>query len=283
MNDQAHPLRQLVLAGRVRFAGPAAPPRTLLVLGAQRGVGATTVAVHLALTLAREGVRTAFLDGDLASPDATALLRLDDRTTLVEVLRGEAPLHAGLQAGPGGLLALPGPWGRGDTAEYTRDGARRLLAELEQLGPHVQRIVIDGGCQFNEGARAFWRAAEQVVLVAAANELSIMDGYGLLKQLAATHPRAEVEWLVNLAEDTAETQAALARLRGASERFLGLTLRPLGCVPHDPRVAAAQARRLPAGLVVPSSSALAALERVVGQGHLEPRRAMVPVGVPLAG
>jgi ATP-binding protein involved in chromosome partitioning len=70
--------------------------RTLAVMSGKGGVGKSFVAVHLALALARRGVRVGLLDADLNSPSVAKMLGL----------RGQP-----LRATASGLRPIPGPLG----------------------------------------------------------------------------------------------------------------------------------------------------------------------------
>jgi ATP-binding protein involved in chromosome partitioning len=54
-------------------------PTTVVVAGGKGGVGKTTVAVNLALSLARSGLRTGLLDADVHGPDSLRMLGLTRR------------------------------------------------------------------------------------------------------------------------------------------------------------------------------------------------------------
>jgi ATP-binding protein involved in chromosome partitioning len=69
---------------------------TLAVMSGKGGVGKTFVAVHLALALARRGIRVGLLDADLNSPSVAKMLGL----------RGQP-----LRATASGLRPVPGPAG----------------------------------------------------------------------------------------------------------------------------------------------------------------------------
>jgi ATP-binding protein involved in chromosome partitioning len=69
-------------ADRVRLASA----RHIIAVGAGKGgVGKSTVAVNLALALAREGLRTALLDADIYGPSLPILLGIEDGSTRVKM------------------------------------------------------------------------------------------------------------------------------------------------------------------------------------------------------
>jgi len=72
-------------------------PHVILVTSAGDREGKTTVASHLAASLARSGRRTLLVDGDLRSPTAHAMFGASLNPGLCEILRSEEALEAGIQ------------------------------------------------------------------------------------------------------------------------------------------------------------------------------------------
>jgi ATP-binding protein involved in chromosome partitioning len=80
-------------ADRVRLASA----RHIIAVGAGKGgVGKSTVAVNLALALARDGLRTALLDADIYGPSLPILLGIEDGSRRVKMSAGKTiqPLMA---------------------------------------------------------------------------------------------------------------------------------------------------------------------------------------------
>ena len=80
--------------------------QVLLVAGCLPGEGASTVAVNVALSLARLGDRVLLVDADLRRPRAARHLGVADGPGLTEVLAGTVPVETAVQRGGGGLLAV---------------------------------------------------------------------------------------------------------------------------------------------------------------------------------
>lgn len=77
--------------------------RTLIITSAGSGEGKTSLAGHLAISLARAGFNTLLVDGDLQSPSAHSLFDLPAGPGLCELLRGEVETAAAVRT-----TALPG-------------------------------------------------------------------------------------------------------------------------------------------------------------------------------
>ena len=67
-------------------------PRTIAITGGKGGVGKTSVALNLALTLARQDNRVLLLDGDTDLANVSIMVGLYPRKTLANVMAGECRL-----------------------------------------------------------------------------------------------------------------------------------------------------------------------------------------------
>src|SRR5687768_271415 len=106
MLDQAEKLRRLVM--RASSAGPRDQhgPRLLVVSGGKRGVGATTVAVNLAVALAKDALRVILVDADFTHASIAAQAGLSDAIGIGDVLAGRKSVHEAIQRGPAGWQTI---------------------------------------------------------------------------------------------------------------------------------------------------------------------------------
>lgn len=119
------------------------PPQVIVVTSALPGEGTSTVAVNLAVSLARSGSRVLLVDGNLRRPRVARYLGLDeDGPGLTDVLAGTAELRDALQPwGDGTLTVL----GAGPLPSDPDDmlGSARMGAFLTVLRDSQQFVVID--------------------------------------------------------------------------------------------------------------------------------------------
>ena len=265
MRDQADELRQLVLRGmRKSIPKGLAPPKLIVVAGGKGGVGATTLAVNLAIGLAREGRPTILVDADLAGGDAALLCRLEESYSVVDVLKGNLSVHEALQLGPAGVQVLPGAWGAGQVVECTPTAQERLLWELKGLGAFAEYVILDVGSSLNRVVKRFWQAADLLLLVTTHDEVSVMDAYAAVKVMLADGASKAVHTVVNRVEQdsAAEVHDRLAR---ACRRFLGLRLQSAGHVSNDDRVVDAGAARKPLLIDYPDAMAARQIEAIASR------------------
>lgn len=233
MDDQARALRELMCLQSVAPAsGSLARPKLIIaVSGARGGVGATTVAVNLAVVLARRGLRTALVDADPYSGDIALRCGVQEHCTLADVLSGRRSVREALQGGPGSVLVLPGAWAQEDIAQASSAAQQQFVEQLQGLGDEANCVVVDTGSSPGRLARRLWLAADQVVLVSSAEVASIMGAYGLAKALAAGNKQIVLGLVVNMVADVDQALRVHGRLARACFRFLGLSLGMLGYVP----------------------------------------------------
>jgi len=233
MLDQATHLRQLVMrANRQAVADHADPPRLVVISGGKAGVGATTLALNLAISLASHGSRTVLIDADFRRADIAALCGRNDSPGIGDVLAGRHDIHEVLQRAPGGIQLAAGTHLSVDKALGSEKALQRLLKQIRSLGPHSDVVVVDTGYGYEEITTRFWQASDEVLLVTTPDAVAVMDTYATVKTiLAQTTGLIPLKLLVNLAESAAIAADVHRRIDQSCQRFLGLPLELAGAVP----------------------------------------------------
>ncbi len=255
MSDQANPLRQLMLASTAR-QGPSRGlrPRLVLVAGGRSGVGATTMALNLAVAMAQRGTRAALIDADSNSGDVATLCRLNDAHSLADVLAGRSTVAEAFQRGPGGIHVLAGIWAIERVSDYPKTACDSLIEQFAGLGDTADWILADVGLASGVMARRLCHAADLVLLVSTSSNESIMDTYAVIKSQATRQPPILPAVLFNAVPRKAENDAAPSRLSLACRRFLGFELTTLGSVESDSEVRRAAGLGDPFVLSMPTST-----------------------------
>jgi capsular exopolysaccharide synthesis family protein len=116
--------------------------RVVMVTSAVSGEGKTTLASHLATSLARAGRKTLLIDSDLRRPAVHQLFELPAQPGLSEVLLNEVHVaEATRSTTVDGLWVIPaGQWDRNVMLALARDGVEEIL---EKLKSEYDFIVVD--------------------------------------------------------------------------------------------------------------------------------------------
>jgi flagellar biosynthesis protein FlhG len=229
MADQAERLRKLVIDAAPSVRGAGALPPTIVVTGGKGGVGATTVAINLAATLAQHGRRTVLVDA-APNADAAHLVGIDVERghTLEDVLAGSLEAADALSIGPAGITLLAGQWASAGSPDRSPKSLDRLLEQLHPLCELADALVIDAGSGVTNWTRGLWQEAEMVLVVTTPDDVAVMDTYATIKRCIAanenTDENIDVRVLVNACQDAATATDVQSRLSASCRRFLGRSI-----------------------------------------------------------
>lgn len=263
MPDQATQLRRLVLqSGRPLGGDAAPPPRLLVVSGGKVSVGATTLAVNLAVALAGHGSRTVLIDADLRA-DIAAYCGLAASVGVTDVLLGRKDIHEVLQRGPGGTQVAIATDSTEARNAWTDRAVQRVIRQIQSLGRHADLVVIDTGNTSGQSMLPFWQAADDVLLVTTPDAVAVMDSYATIKTLLTRSPaRPPIRLVVNQAEDADEAADVHRRIDHSCQRFLGRSIPLAGWTPPDDRAQSAQRRGQPLFVAWPQSPFAESIDRL---------------------
>jgi capsular exopolysaccharide synthesis family protein len=116
--------------------------RSLMVTSAMGGEGKTSLACHLAASIARSGRNTLLIDSDLRKPSLHDLFDQPLAPGFSELLRGQAQIEDVIRPGPaeGLWMITAGQWDRKAVEALSRDEARALI---DRLTDRFDFVVVD--------------------------------------------------------------------------------------------------------------------------------------------
>lgn len=277
--DQAEQLRGLVEAQRAAEQHTPAPPhptaQTLAITSGKGGVGKTTVAVNLAVELARLGRRVVLLDADLGTANADVMCNVMPATTLAHVVAGRRDIEDAIAPAPGGFGLIPGASGLAQMAALGTQERDRLIQQFRRLEQAYDVLLIDTGAGVGPNVLGFLVAAERVLVVTTPDPTAITDAYAVIKTAHRKRPDLDVRLLVNMATDADEGRQVFQRVSNVCTKFLGLGITYAGFLPMDQGVRASVRMRLPFVLgerTTPAAIGMNALAHRLDKHAAEPSR-----------
>ena len=238
MSDQAAELRRLVFGAARSPDASRAGPRMLVVSGGKPGVGATTVAVNLAATLAGEALRVVLIDADQQQANVAARCDLTASLNIGDVFEGRKNIHEALQRGPAGMQILAGKASPETRGAVSPRALQRLQRQLRSLERHADWIIVDAGHQPTELMFDLWSLAERVLLVSSPDAAAVMDTYALVKTLLTRQSLAQpLALVINQVAEAAGAADVFRRIDQSCRRFLGMSLELAGFAPFEPALA----------------------------------------------
>lgn len=198
-------------------------PRTFAVSAGRPGVGATTLSVNLAISLAQQGQRVVVIDADLSRSGVAGLCGLSPPAGIADVLAGRRSIHEVLVRGPAGIQVAAGASGPECHSLCTQRSIGRFLSQVEGLGRHADVAIVDVGSTSGDLTARIWQTAERLLLVTTPEPDALMDGYAVLKSLlAGKTARPSLSVVVNRADSEQQAAGIHARMDRSCQRFLNL-------------------------------------------------------------
>lgn len=179
----AEETRRLRHQGHV--SGPAALGTVITVFGAKGGIGKSTVATNLAVSLAKHGASTVIVDLDTGFGDVTAMLDVQAERHLADLARdiervGRDELREYVASHPGsGLDVLASP----PVLEWRQLSADDLHAVIELLAKYYDKIVLDTSGSLNEISEVALEMATIVLWVTTSEFTSVRDSLDAMKAM----------------------------------------------------------------------------------------------------
>lgn len=260
-------------------------PRVVVVWGAAGAPGRTTVAIELAIELARGGRHVGLVDADTHAPSIAVVLGLADEgpgfaaacrqaelggLDVRELARVSVPLgRTGVDVLTG--LNRPSRWPElSETRvqralEVARDWADYVVVDVAGSLERDEEIMSDlDAPRRNAATIGALRAADLVVAVAGADPVGVARFLRGHSELRATIGATPVAVLANRLRPGAMGIDARGQVRRTLDRFAGI--REVWFLPQDPRSAdAALLASQPIAEVAPRSAVTLALRRFVGE------------------
>ena len=277
MYDQANHLRELVRQGAVPPpTQPVRPPQLLVVTGGTSGVGATTVAVNLAIALARQGRRTLLADADPRGGSVARLLRLPQRPVPTDGPETPATIEEILQPGPAGLDVLAAASALDLFSPASAVAPGPMSPPWPALVGRFEFVVVDAGSGPTRTARHWWQAADLALLVTPTEPASVMTTYGSIKMLVSARRSVRAFGLVNRAPRRSAAREAYTQLARACRRFLAIRLGEAVHLLDDPQVAEAGSAAEPVVIRSPRSRIARRFRRLAKTVVRQTKRSAVP-------
>jgi len=264
MMDQAGKLREIVHSVPTPINRPQFQPRVYSIISGKGGVGKTSLAVNLGISLAKLGQKVLILDADIGMSNANILLGEYVRYDIFDALDQGRSFRDILVRTDHGVDLLSGG------SEFFRmeelDPAKQqdILKGLSILEDY-DTIIIDNGAGISRQSLAFTILGDEIILVTTPEPTAITDAYRVLKTISLYKIKNSVKVVVNQIQNREGGEEAFEKLRYTASEFLGLDIESTGFIYADTRVGKAVMDQVPYVVKYPTSLAGKGVSEIAGK------------------
>lgn len=244
------------------MSAPGPRARVLAIASGKGGVGKTSLAVNVAVSLACQGRRVLVVDGDLGLANVDLLLGVDVSHTVGDLLDETATAKQVIVTPLPNLGVLPAASGVPDIVHLGPDEQRRLAALLQSLAADYEFLILDTAAGIGASVLWFNTFGDRNVVVLTSDPTAMTDAYALIKVLSRRFGRRRVEIVVNQVQGPEEAGQTFRHLEKVVRTFLDIELSLLGAIPVDDAVRRAVRRQRPMVLLSPESPAARAVAEI---------------------
>jgi flagellar biosynthesis protein FlhG len=231
------------------------PAKVLSVTSGKGGVGKTHTTVNLGLALVKMGKKVLLLDADLGLANINVLLGFKPGATLHDLFAGRADLSDIIVHHPSGLDIVPAASGVQEITDLTANEQLSLLSAVDDIALNYDFMIVDTAAGIGDNVMYFNTAVEEILVVIDQEPTSITDAYAIIKVLASKYDVRQFSVVVNRTPIGKDGRETYAKLAGATDRFLQVSLKYLGSISDDEAVVEAVIQQKPFLELFPSSRA----------------------------
>jgi len=220
-------------------------PISISVASGKGGVGKTSIAVNLALTMASLGSKVTFLDADFGLANAHLLMGYNPTATVRDAITGTKDLHDSITHGPFGLQLISGGNGLLDLLNLDQATRFNLIRSFDPLADKCDVFFVDVPAGASDSSLAFVNASDKVLIVLVGEPTSFMDAYTMVKAAHLEGGVKEFSVVVNMAENEGQAKETFKKFQTTASKFLDVNLGYVGFLPHSRNLRASIVKRKP--------------------------------------
>ena len=197
---------------------------SIAIASGKGGVGKTTVAVNLALTLSQIGSKVSLMDADFGLANAHILLGINPKKTIRDVLKNNMSIEDVIEKGPQGLKFISGGNGLIDILNIEKNSKYQLIRSLDPIEKQTDTLIVDIPAGASENSMTFASAVDRLAIILVGEPTSFMDAYTFIKTANLDYDLRNFSIIVNMAENEKTAQETFLKFQNIVSKFLDANL-----------------------------------------------------------
>jgi septum site-determining protein MinD len=237
---------------------------SITIASGKGGVGKTTISANLGVALAEFGKDVTILDADIEMANLELLFGLEGiKTTLNNVLSGEAPPSEAIYDGPNGVKIIPA----GVSLEGLRNADPDMLEKvLEEIMEQTDILILDSPAGLGKSAITSLAVGQELLIVVNPEISSMSDA--LKTKIVAKKLGSHVLGVILNRTGADTTDLSVEEVQTILEATV------IGLIPEDPEVKRSSSSGSPMVVRTPNSPASVAIKKLaadlLGEKYIPP-------------
>ena len=219
---------------------------SIAIASGKGGVGKTTIAVNLALTLSQMGSKISLMDADFGLANAHIMLGINPKRTIRDMLKKGLPVEDVIEAGPNGVKFISGGSGLIDILNVEKNSMFQLINSINPIEKYTDSLVVDIPAGASDQSMTFASAVDKLVIVLVGEPTSFMDAYAFIKALNIEKKFNNVSVVINLARNEKAAKKSFDSFKKIATKFLDVEIEYAGWMPESKTIASSIVSRKPA-------------------------------------
>ena len=218
---------------------------SIAIASGKGGVGKSTIAVNLALTLSQMGSKISLMDADFGLANAHIMLGINPKKTIRDMLKKGLSVEDVIETGFNGMKFISGGNGLIDILNVETNSMFQLIKSISPIEKYTDTLVVDIPAGASEQSMTFTSAVDKLVIVLVSEPTSFMDAYTFIKSANLDYNIHNFLVVVNMVDNEESGKETFNKFRNAVIKFLDANLTYAGGIPRSKKVQNAIIKKTP--------------------------------------
>jgi flagellar biosynthesis protein FlhG len=209
---------------------------TIAVASGKGGVGKTTIAVNISLSLALQNKETLLLDADLGMANSHILLGINPKFTLDDFVTGKSSIDNVITITKDKLKFISGGSAINNLLNLSDLERHKIIQSFNSINKRPEYMLIDVGAGAEASSMSFMASSDKVIIVLTGEPTSFIDAYSLIKAGFLDHKITNFGVVVNMAISEMQAKLNFNKFQSIAQKFLDINLKYLGHVCSSQRI-----------------------------------------------
>ena len=209
---------------------------TIAIASGKGGVGKTTVAVNLSLSLALQKKETLLLDADLGMANSHILLGINPKFSLDDFISGNSAIDDVITSTKDNLKFISGGSAINNLLNLSNLERHKIIQSFNNLRKKPEYMLIDVGAGAEASSMSFMASSNKVIIILTGEPTSFIDAYSLIKAAFLDYKMTNFGIIINMAISRAQAKLNFDKFEAITQKFLDVNLKFMGHVPTSQRI-----------------------------------------------